>query len=128
MTASTIGIPVNQAYKETFSGPSSDDQESKVTAPETTILIRAFNEDKPYDVFLKEQIAGDELDHVTRDSLIATGFLRCHAKVGFREKDNPQYRFDYLDDMIATGSTIVKVLPSPPSLLTSTRPPCASTT
>ena len=65
-------------------------------------VIRAFNEDKAYDVFLKEQIAGDELEHVTRDSLIATGFLRCHAKVGYREKDNPQYRFDYLDDMIAT--------------------------
>jgi len=65
-------------------------------------VIRAFNEDRPYNVFLQEQIAGDELDHVTRDTLIATGFLRCHAKVGFREKDNPQYRFDYLDDMIAT--------------------------
>ncbi len=65
-------------------------------------VIRALNEDKPYNLFLKEQIAGDELEHVTRDSLIATGFLRCHAKVGYREKDNPQYRFDYLDDMIAT--------------------------
>jgi hypothetical protein len=65
-------------------------------------VIRAFNEDKPYDSFLKEQIAGDELDRVTNDSLIATGFLRCYAKVGFRENDNPQYRYDYLDDMIAT--------------------------
>ena len=65
-------------------------------------VIRAFNEDKPYDVFLKEQIAGDELESVTRDSLIATAFLRCHAKVGFREKDNPRNRYDYLDDMIAT--------------------------
>lgn len=65
-------------------------------------VIRAFNEDKPFDVFLKEQLAGDEIDHVTQDSLIATGFLRCYAKVGFREKDNPQFRFDYLDDMIAT--------------------------
>jgi len=65
-------------------------------------VIRAFNEDKPYNVFLEEQIAGDELDHVTGDSLIATGFLRCYAKVGFREKDNPQFRYDYLDDMIAT--------------------------
>jgi 2-desacetyl-2-hydroxyethyl bacteriochlorophyllide A dehydrogenase len=46
MTASTIGIPVNQAYKETFSGPLGDGQESKVTAPETTILIRAFNEER----------------------------------------------------------------------------------
>jgi len=65
-------------------------------------VIRAFNQDKPYDLFLKEQIAGDELEQVSQESLIATGFLRCHAKVGFREKDNPQNRFDYLDDMIAT--------------------------
>jgi hypothetical protein len=63
---------------------------------------RAFNEDKPYDVFLREQIAGDEIPHVTQDSLIATGFLRNYAKVGFREKDNPENRFDYLDDMIGT--------------------------
>jgi 2-desacetyl-2-hydroxyethyl bacteriochlorophyllide A dehydrogenase len=46
MAASTIGIPLNQAYKEIFSGPSSCDQESNVTAPETTILIRAFNEER----------------------------------------------------------------------------------
>ena len=65
-------------------------------------VIRSFNEDKPYDVFLKEQIAGDELDQVTPGTLIATGFLRCYAQVGFREKDNPQFRYDYLDDMIAT--------------------------
>jgi hypothetical protein len=65
-------------------------------------VIRSFNKDTPYNVFLQEQIAGDELDWVTRDSLIATGFLRCYAKVGFREKDNPQFRYEYLDDMIAT--------------------------
>ena len=52
--------------------------------------------------FLAEQIAGDELDRVTDDSLIATGFLRSYAKVGYREKDNPQFRYDYLDDMIGT--------------------------
>ncbi|MBM3737703.1 MAG: DUF1553 domain-containing protein [Acidobacteria bacterium] len=65
-------------------------------------VIRAFNADTPYDRFLEEQLAGDEMDEVTHDRLIATGFLRNYAKVGFREKDNPQYRFDYLDDMIAT--------------------------
>ncbi|HTM52057.1 MAG TPA: PSD1 and planctomycete cytochrome C domain-containing protein [Bryobacteraceae bacterium] len=65
-------------------------------------VIRAFNKDTPYNVFLAEQIAGDELDWVTEDSLIATGFLRSYAKVGFREKDNPQFRYEYLDDMIAT--------------------------
>ncbi|MGI8990764.1 MAG: PSD1 and planctomycete cytochrome C domain-containing protein [Bryobacteraceae bacterium] len=65
-------------------------------------VIRAFNNDTPYNAFLKEQIAGDELTPITQDNLIATGFLRNHAKVGFREKDNPQFRFEYLDDMIAT--------------------------
>src|ERR1035438_6749343 len=33
-------------------------------------VIRAFNQDKPYNVFLAEQIAGDELDRVTDDSMI----------------------------------------------------------
>lgn len=39
-------------------------------------VIRALNEDKPYDEFLQEQLAGDELPQVTRDSLVATGFYR----------------------------------------------------
>ena len=65
-------------------------------------VIRAFNQDKPYNTFLAEQIAGDELDRVTDDSMIATGFLRSYAKVGYREKDNPNNRYDYLDDMIGT--------------------------
>jgi hypothetical protein len=65
-------------------------------------VIRALNQDKPFDQFLREQLAGDELDKVTHETLTATGFLRNYAKVGFREKDNPQFRFEYLDDMIAT--------------------------
>src|SRR5881394_2151684 len=35
-------------------------------------VIRAFNQDKPYDRFIKEQIAGDELDDRSDDTLIAT--------------------------------------------------------
>jgi hypothetical protein len=65
-------------------------------------VIRAFNQDKPYDVFLKEQIAGDELDTKTDETLIATGFLRAGPRVAFREKDNPERRYEYLDDLIAT--------------------------
>jgi len=38
-------------------------------------VIRSFNEDKPYPQFVKEQLAGDMLEPVTRDGLIATGFL-----------------------------------------------------
>ena len=65
-------------------------------------VIHAFNQDKPYDLFLKEQFAGDEIDNRTEDTLIATGFLRAGPRVAFREKDNPERRYEYLDDLIAT--------------------------
>lgn len=39
-------------------------------------VIRSFNEDKPYSDFIREQIAGDELDQQVSEYLIATGFLR----------------------------------------------------
>lgn len=63
-------------------------------------VIRSFNADKPFNVFLTEQIAGDEMDGRSDDTLIATGFLRAGPRVLFREKDNPERRFDYLDDVI----------------------------
>ena len=65
-------------------------------------VIDAFNKDKPYTQFIREQIAGDELDHVTDETRIATGFLRAGPRVQFREKDNPERRHDYLDDVLAT--------------------------
>jgi hypothetical protein len=40
-------------------------------------VVRAFNEDKPYDRFIQEQIAGDELWPGDKDALIATGFHRA---------------------------------------------------
>ena len=65
-------------------------------------VINAFNQDKPYNQFIKEQIAGDELDYTTDETRIATGFLRAGPRVQFREKDNPERRYDYLDDVLAT--------------------------
>ncbi|HIC56433.1 MAG TPA: DUF1549 domain-containing protein, partial [Acidobacteria bacterium] len=65
-------------------------------------VIAAFNKDKPYNLFVKEQVAGDELDYTTDETRIATGFLRAGPRVQFREKDNPERRHDYLDDVLAT--------------------------
>jgi Protein of unknown function (DUF1553)/Protein of unknown function (DUF1549)/Planctomycete cytochrome C len=65
-------------------------------------VIKSFNTDKPYNRFLIEQIAGDEMDGRTDDSLIATGFLRMGPRVLFREKDNPERRYDYLDEILGT--------------------------
>ena len=39
-------------------------------------VIRSFNNDKPYDQFVREQIAGDELDAESIENRIAVGFLR----------------------------------------------------
>jgi len=39
-------------------------------------VIRSFNSDKPYDRFVREQIAGDELTPRTSENLVAVGFLR----------------------------------------------------
>jgi hypothetical protein len=39
-------------------------------------VIRSFNSDKPYDQFVAEQIAGDEIDSNDPEKLIATGMLR----------------------------------------------------
>lgn len=39
-------------------------------------VVRSFNDDKPYDQFVREQLAGDELDPIDPEMLVATGFLR----------------------------------------------------
>ena len=39
-------------------------------------IIRSFNEDKPYDQFIREQIAGDEIHPNSTENKIAVGFLR----------------------------------------------------
>ena len=65
-------------------------------------VVNAFNNDKPYDQFIIEQLAGDELDDTTHETRIATGFLRAGPRVNFREKDNPERRWEYLDDVLET--------------------------
>ncbi|MEE2947834.1 MAG: DUF1549 domain-containing protein [Verrucomicrobiota bacterium] len=66
-------------------------------------VIQAFNEDKPYNRFVLEQIAGDELPDVNNESLIATGFYRLG--VWDDEPDDKRAaEFDGLDDMLKTIS------------------------
>src|SRR5262249_43232512 len=44
----------------------------------------------------------DELENPTFESLTATGFVRLGPRVLDRDLENPNYRFDYMDDMSRT--------------------------
>ena len=64
-------------------------------------VIRSFNADKPYDRFLKEQLAGDELYPGDPDALVATGFLR-HYPDEYNAVNLQQRRQEILNDIADT--------------------------
>jgi hypothetical protein len=70
-------------------------------------VIRALNRDKPYDQFVREHLAGDELAAVTDDSISATAFYRLG--VWDDEPDDKRMaEFEELDDIVSTtGSTFL---------------------
>ncbi len=66
-------------------------------------VIRSFEADKPFHQFITEQIAGDELEDVTAETLIATGFHRL-GPWDDEPADPPTDRYDQLDDILSTTS------------------------
>ncbi len=69
-------------------------------------VIRALNDDKPYDRFLREQIAGDELYPDDPDALVATGFNR-HFPDEYNAVNLEQRRQEILNDMTDTTAQVV---------------------
>ena len=73
-------------------------------------VIGAFNADKPYDQFLREQIAGDLLPSKDQkeqaEHLVATGFLALGTK-GLNEMNPRQFAMDVADEQIDTVSQAV---------------------
>jgi len=67
-------------------------------------VIGALNQDMPYDQFVREQLAGDEISERTDRSVIATGMLR--AGTWNDEPNDPQeYMYERLEDMVDVVST-----------------------
>ena len=64
-------------------------------------VIRAFNADKPYDQFVREQLAGDEMPGYNPDAVIATGYYRL-GLWDDEPADPLQAMFDEYDDIVAT--------------------------
>ncbi|MBM3967038.1 MAG: DUF1549 domain-containing protein, partial [Planctomycetes bacterium] len=89
-------------------------KETDVTFPNAwryrDYVIRSFNDDKPYDRFITEQIAGDLLpaknDQQWMENLIATGFLAIGPK-SLSEQNPRQFQADMIDEQIDTASRVV---------------------
>ena len=72
-------------------------------------VIRAFNDDKPYDEFVIEQLAGDEIEQSTSESVIATGFLRM-GPWGTAMIPTDEARQIFLDDLVnSVGQSFLSI-------------------
>ena len=67
-------------------------------------VINSFNEDKPYDQFIREQLANDQIKPQDAQALIPTGFCRNGPTVD--NANNEETRMDELDDMVSTTSSV----------------------
>jgi len=68
-------------------------------------VIRSFNADKPFDRFIKEQLAGDELPDGGTEGIIATGYYRL-GLWDDEPADPQQSLFDGYDDIVSTTGQV----------------------
>jgi len=71
-------------------------------------VIKALNQDLPYDEFVIEQLAGDQLPNATQDQIVATGFLRNSMLNEEGGIDPEQFRMDaMIDRMDCIGKSVL---------------------
>jgi len=68
-------------------------------------VIRAMNADKPFDQFVREQLAGDEFDTKTDDSITATAFYRL-GPWDDEPADKRQAEWDEYDDIVSNTGAV----------------------
>lgn len=70
-------------------------------------VIHAFNDNFPYDKFLKWQLAGDLLPEPSREQLLATAFNRNHKVTEEEGVIHEEYRMEYVLDKTNTFSKVI---------------------
>ena len=68
-------------------------------------VINSFNQNKPYDQFILEQLAGDEIENPSAAAITATGFHRLGVWDD-EPADRALARYDYLDDIVRTTTEV----------------------
>ncbi|MBN9520634.1 DUF1553 domain-containing protein [bacterium] len=69
-------------------------------------VVRAFNDNMPYDQFTRWQLAGDLLPNATREQILATGFNRNHMINGEGGRIPEENRVEYVFDQTETVGTL----------------------
>ncbi len=69
-------------------------------------VIDAFNDNKPFDAFTVEQIAGDLLPSPSLQQRLATGFNRCNPTTSEGGAIDAEYRAIYAKDRVETTATV----------------------
>src|SRR3569623_22488 len=70
--------------------------------PYRDYIIKSFNEDKPFDQFTIEQLAGDLLPHQTLEQRVATGFNRLNMMTREGGAQPKEYLAKYAADRVRT--------------------------
>ena len=68
-------------------------------------VIKAFNENLPWDKFVTWQLAGDLLPNASDDQVLATAFNRLHAQESEGGSVEEEYRVNYVNDRVTTFGT-----------------------
>ncbi|MDB6139876.1 MAG: Planctomycete cytochrome [Verrucomicrobiaceae bacterium] len=68
-------------------------------------VVKAFNNNLPYDQFITWQLAGDLLPNATDDQILATAFNRLHQQESEGGSVEEEYRVEYVCDRVQTFST-----------------------
>lgn len=70
-------------------------------------VIRSFNNNLPYNDFLRQQTAGDLLPGAGQEEQIATAFNRLPVQSNESGADPEEYRWDQVFDRVQTNATVV---------------------
>jgi mono/diheme cytochrome c family protein len=83
-----------------------NNDEDRTMWPWRDWVIDAFDTNMPYDRFIVEQLAGDQLTDPTQDQLVATAFLRNQGHNTEGGIIQEEYRVEYVADRVHTTATV----------------------